>query len=125
MVVTKRCNYCGYEWRPRGDGRRCPSCHRVLGETKVRAWEDAGLRLKKRLASHGWDVKSVGGVGAIDVSARKEGKRLLIDVKSGESYHIRRSQLKNLLAYRNRTTDVGFACEMDGKFYLLTLKEIL
>ncbi len=125
MVVTKRCNYCGYEWRPRGDGRRCPSCRRLLGETKVRAWERAGLRLKNRLASRGWEIRPVSGLGTIDVSAKKEGKKLLIDVKSGESYHIRGSQLKNLLAYRDRTTDVGFACEMDGKFYLLTLKEVL
>lgn len=124
-VTTIRCQSCGYEWRPRGKSRRCPSCLRILGETKVREWERAEIKLEKLLSSRGWNVKPVGGRKAIDVCAERKGKKLLIDVKAGNNYLIRRSQLKNLLAYWDKRTDVGFACQMDEKFYLLMLKGIL
>ena len=126
MVVTIiRCQSCGYEWRPRGKSKRCPSCFRMLGETKTRKWERAGAKLAKLLASRGWNVKPVGGKKAIDVHAERNKRELFIDVKAGRNYLIRSSQLKNLLKYRSKTNDVGFACEMDRKFYLFTLKEVL
>jgi len=97
----------------------------MLGETKARKWERAGAKLAKLLASRGWSVEPVGEKKAIDVHAERNKRELFIDVKAGRSYLIRSSQLKKLLEYRSKTNDVGFACEMDGKFYLLTLKEVL
>ncbi|GAG54656.1 unnamed protein product [marine sediment metagenome] len=97
----------------------------MLGETKTRKWERAEAKLAKLLAFRGWSVKPVGKKKAIDIQAGRDGKKLFIDVKSGHNYLIRSSQLKNLLEYWGKKNDVGFACEMDGKFYLLTLKEIL
>lgn len=70
-------------------------------------------------------MRSADGLGAIDVCAEKNGEKLFIDVKSGRTYHIRRSQIENLLKYRDEKSDVGFAFEVDGKFYLFTLKDIL
>jgi len=125
VVTTIRCQSCGYEWKPRGESKRCPSCLRVLGETKTRKWERAEAKLAKLLAFRGWSVKPVGKKKAIDIQAGRDGEKLSIDVKSGHNYLIRSSQLKNLLEYWGKKNDVGFACEMDGKFYLLTLKEIL
>lgn len=125
MVVTSiRCTNCGYEWRPRGKSRKCPSCYRVLGETKYRKWERAEAKLAKLFASRGWNLRPMGGRKIVDVHVERNGRKLFIDVKSGRSYHIRRSQLKRLLKYRNKTSDVGFACDMNGKFYLLMLGDI-
>ena len=125
MVVTNmQCPSCGYEWRPRGKGKRCPSCRRVLGEMKYRKWEQAEAKLAKLLASRGWNLESTGGRKMIDVQAEQNGRKLFIDVKSGRSYHVRRQELKRLLKYWRKTSDVGFACEMDGKFYLLMVKDI-
>ena len=127
MVVTIiHCDNCGYEWRPRKKRvKRCPSCLRILGETKTRKWQRAEMKLAKLLASRGWRLKPVGGQKVIDINANRAGRKLFIDVKTGHSYHIRRSQLEGLLKYRGKKSDVGFACEVDGKFYLFTLKEIL
>lgn len=126
MVVTNiQCPSCGYEWRPRGKSKRCPSCHRVLGETKYRKWEQAEAKFAKLLASRGWNLESMGGRKMVDVQAERNGRKLFIDVKSGRSYHVRRQQLKRLLRYRSKTSDVGFACEMNEKFYLLMLKDII
>lgn len=77
------------------------------------------------LVFRGWRVEPVNVKKAIDIQAGRDGKKLFIDVKTGNNYLIRSSQLKNLLDYRSKTNDVGFACEMDGKFYLLMLKEVL
>ncbi len=125
VVTTIRCQSCGYEWRPRRKSKRCPSCLRMLGETKTRKRERAAAKLAELLAFHGWKVEPSGAKKAIDIQAGKDGKKLFIDVKAGRNYFIRSSQLKNLLDYCGKTKDVGFACEMDGKFYLLMLKEIL
>ena len=125
IVTTIRCQSCGYEWRPRGKSKRCPSCLRVLGETKTRKWERSATKLAKLLAFRGWEVESGGAKKAIDIQAVRDKKKLFIDVKTGQDYLIRSSQLKNLLEYRSNKNDVGFACEMNEKFYLLMLKEIL
>jgi len=79
----------------------------MLGETKVRKWKRAEKKLAELLALRGWRLEPT------------------IDVKSGHSYHIRRSQLEGLLKYHGKTSDVGFACEMDGKFYLFMLEDII
>jgi len=97
----------------------------MLGETKFRRWQQAELKLAKLLASRGWSIEPIGGRKKIDICAERNKKKLYIDVKSGRSYHIRQSQLRGLLNYRGKTSDVGFACEMNGKFYLLMLKDIL
>ena len=126
MVVTSlHCESCGYGWRPRGKPKRCPSCQAMLGETKARKWKRAEKKLADLLASRGWRVESVGGQKILDVHAERAGKKLLIDVKSGHSYLVRSSQLKHLLECRGKKSEVGFAFEMDGKFYLFTLKDIL
>jgi hypothetical protein len=126
MVVTNSiCESCGYEWRSRGKSRVCPSCHRVLGETKIRNWEHAEAKLAKLLISRGWSLEPTGGRKVIDICAKRNGKKLFLDVKSGRSYHIRCSQLKYLLKHRGKVNDVGFACEMNGKFYLLMLKDVI
>ena len=97
----------------------------MLGETKTRKWEQSAAKLSKLLAFRGWKVEPGGVKKAIDIKAGRNGKKLFIDVKTGHNYLIRSSQLKNLLDYRSKKNDVGFACEMDGKFYLLMLKEVL
>ena len=126
MVVTHmECESCGYEWRPRGKSRICPSCHRVLGETKIRKWERVEAKLAKLLISRGWSLEPTGGRKTIDIRAKRNRKKLFLDVKSGRSYHIRRSQLKYLLKHRGKVNDVGFACEVNGKFYLLMLKDVI
>ncbi len=125
VVTTIRCQSCGYEWKPRGKSKRCPSCLRMLGETKARKWERSAAKLAELLAFRGWRVEPVNVKKAVDIQAGRDGKKLFIDVKTGHNYLIRSSQLKNLLDYRSKTNDVGFACEMDGKFYLLMLKEVL
>ncbi len=95
-----------------------------MGETKYRKWERAEAKLAKLFASRGWNLRPMGGRKIVDVHVERNGRKLFIDVKSGRSYHIRRSQLKRLLKYRNKTSDVGFACDMNGKFYLLMLGDI-
>jgi hypothetical protein len=60
----------------------------------------------------------------IDTQAERNGRKLFIDVKSSCNYDVRRQQLKRLLRYRSKISDVGFACEMDAKFYLLVLKGV-
>ena len=126
MVVTNiHCENCGYEWRPRGKPKRCPSCQAMLGETKARKWKRAEKKLAELLALRNWRLEPTGGQKIIDVHAKRAGRKLFIDVKSGHSYLIRRSQLEGLLKYHGKTSDVGFACEMDGKFYLFMLEDIL
>ena len=73
----------------------------------------------------GWRLEPVGGQRIIDVHAERFGKKLFIDVKSGHYFNIRGPQLKGLLKYRDKKSDVGFALEMDGKFYLFMLKDVL
>jgi len=97
----------------------------MLGETKARKWKRAEKKLADLLASRGWRVEGVGGQKIFDVHAERAGKKLLIDVKSGHSYLVRSSQLKHLLESRGKKSEVGFAFEMDEKFYLFTLKDIL
>jgi len=97
----------------------------MLGETKTRKWERAEAKIAKLLDSRGWSVEPIGGRKAIDIHAKKNRRRLFIDVKAGHNYFIRSSQLKKLLKHRGKKNEVGFACEMDGKFYLLMLKEVL
>ncbi len=65
------------------------------------------------------------GQKKIGVNAEKAGKQLFIEVKSGHSYHIRRSQLDDLIKNRGDKSEVGFALEMDDKFYLFTLTDVL
>lgn len=125
VVTTLHCENCGYEWRPRGEPKRCPSCQSMLGETKARRWKRVEKRLADMLALRGWRLEPVEGQKAIDVHAEKAGRKLLVDVKSGHSFLVRGSQLRNLLKHQGRTSEVGFAFEMDGKFYLFTLKDIL
>ena len=97
----------------------------MLGETKARKWKRAERKLAKLLTLHGWRLEPTGGQKIIDVHAERAGRKLFIDVKSGHSYHIRQSQLEGLLKYHGKTSDVGFAFEMDGKFYLFMLEDIL
>ncbi|MGC8816307.1 MAG: hypothetical protein ACP5PX_00590 [Candidatus Hadarchaeum sp.] len=125
MVVTNlHCENCGYEWRPRGSPLRCPSCHSRLGETKARRWKLAGRRLTQLLASRGWRPGGPEG-RPIDVLVEREGKRLFLDVKSGENYLIRGTQLEELLRHRGGNAEVGLALERGGKFYLFKLVEVL
>jgi|GEM_PF-1227970 len=126
MVVTNvHCENCGYEWRPRGTPKRCPSCLSLQGETKARKWKRTEKRLADLLAQRGWHQKSAGGQKRIDVHAERSGKKLFVEIKSGHSYHIRRSQLEDLIKYNKEKSEVGFALEMDEKFYLFTLKDVL
>jgi len=97
----------------------------MLGETKARKWRRAEKKLAELLALRGWRLEPTSGQKIIDVHAKRAGRKLFIDVKSGHSYLIRRSQLEGLLKYHGKASDVGFACEMDGKFYLFMLEDIL
>jgi len=126
MVVTNmRCENCGYEWRPRGNPRRCPSCLSVLGETMARKRRRSEKKLGEQLVARGWHLEPSAARRTIDVQAEKEGRKLFIDVKSGRSYHIRRSQLEDLIKNRGEKSEVGFALEMDGRFYLFTLSDVI
>ena len=126
-VTSLRCYNCGHEWRPKKGKmpKRCPSCLCILGETKATKWKRAERKLAELLVSRGWRLESVGGRKIIDICAERKGKKLLIDVKYGQSYLIRRSQLEHLFKHKNKTTAVGFACEVNGKFYFLKLEEAL
>jgi hypothetical protein len=125
MVVTNlHCENCGYEWRPRGIPRRCPSCHSLLGQTRARRWKLAERRLAQLLAARGWRPGLSQG-RPIDVLVEREGGRLFLDVKSGRDYLIRGSQLEELLQHRGDKAEVGFALEREGKFYLFKLVDVL
>ncbi|MGQ9788428.1 MAG: hypothetical protein ACUVQM_03860 [Candidatus Hadarchaeaceae archaeon] len=125
MIVTNlHCENCGYEWRPRGSPQRCPSCHSRLGETRARRWKFAERRLTQLLAARGWRPGQL-KERPVDVLVVKGGKKLFLDVKSGENYLIRGSQLKEMLRHRRGGAGVGFALEREGKFYLLQLVDVL
>ncbi|MBC7099835.1 hypothetical protein H5T52_12160 [Candidatus Bipolaricaulota bacterium] len=125
MVVTSlHCENCGYEWRPRGSPQRCPSCHSRLGETRARRSKLAGRRLAQLLAARGWRPGLYEG-RPVDVLVEREGKKLFLDVKSGQDYLIRGSQLEQLLQRRKGGAEVGFALERKGKFYLFQLMDVL
>ncbi len=121
-----RCDNCGYEWRPRGGkkSKKCPSCNWTLGETKARKWRRAEKKFAELLALRGWRLGPIGGRKTLDIVAERNGRKLFVDVKAGLNYLLRPSQLKRLLEYHDEKTDVGFACEMNGKFYLFILKDI-
>lgn len=125
MVVTNlHCDNCGYEWRPRGIPQRCPSCHSVLGETRARRWRLAEKRLAQLLVFRGWRPEFT-KERPVDVLVKKGGRKLFLDVKSGENYLIRGSQLEELLQHRRNGAEVGFALEKEGKFYLFQLVDVL
>ncbi|MEM4201659.1 MAG: hypothetical protein QW786_00410 [Candidatus Hadarchaeum sp.] len=125
MVVTSlHCENCGYEWRPRGVPRRCPSCRSQLGETRASQWRLAERRLAQLLAARGWSAVFPAGK-PIDVRVEKGGKKLYLDVKSGQDYLLRWSQLEELLQHRKGGAEVGFALERKGKFYLFKLVDVL